>query len=186
MVFFTPVEFHLGEIGLVWQFYVDAPLLIRVLMPDGQRTFLSQLRQLYPEARSRSHPTIDVICRQLERYDQGKDIAFSVPEVGPQPWSNFYRRVWTETAKIPRGKVSTYGQVANKISNPRAARAVGTALAKNPFPLLIPCHRVIQSSGELGNYSAGGPTVKRHLLVREGVLFDCQGRVMVPKESINN
>lgn len=182
MVYYTLVKLHLGEVGLVWQLFFNEPLLIRVILPEDHLSALALLRQSYPDAKSRSHPMIDIICRQLEEYDQGMDINFSIPAVGPQPWSEFYRRVWTETSHIPRGKVSTYGQLASKISYPRAARAVGTALGGNPFPLLIPCHRVVLSSGELGNYSAGGPAVKRLLLEREGVAFDCRGRVMATKE----
>ena len=141
-------------------------------MPADRLSALTLVRQSYRSAKSGYHPLIECICRQLEDYDRGMDISFSLPEIASPPWSEFYQRVWTETSRIPRGKVSTYGQVAAKISHPRAARAVGTALGANPFPLLIPCHRVIRSSGELGNYSAGGPTVKQRLLEMEGVFFN--------------
>jgi methylated-DNA-[protein]-cysteine S-methyltransferase len=174
MVYYTLVKLHLGEVGLVWRLFSHSPLLIRVILPAGRLSTLTLLRQSYPEARSGSH--------QLEEYDQGMEINFSVPEAVPQSWSDFYRQVWTATSHIPRGKVSTYGQVASNISHPRAARAVGTALGANPFPLLIPCHRVILAGGELGNYSAGGPSVKQRLLAWEGVFFDSRGRVIKPKE----
>jgi methylated-DNA-[protein]-cysteine S-methyltransferase len=178
MIYFTLVKLQLGEVGLVWQPFLPSPQLVRVVMPVDRLSAFTLVQQSYPEAKSGSHPLIERVCRQLEEYDQGMDIEFSIPAAGSQHWSEFYGQVWTETSRIPRGKVSTYGQVANKISHPRAARAVGTALGANPFPLLIPCHRVILASGELGNYSAGGTTVKRLLLAREGVFFDRQGRVM--------
>lgn len=70
---------------------------------------------------------------------------------------------------IPTGQVRSYQWVAKEIGAERAARAVGTALARNPIPLLIPCHRVVRSDGSLGEYSGGGPSVKAKLLAFEGV-----------------
>jgi methylated-DNA-[protein]-cysteine S-methyltransferase len=74
----------------------------------------------------------------------------------------FQRAVLKAVAAIPPGQTLTYGQVARKIGKPKAARAVGAALAKNPFPLVIPCHRVVAAKG-LGGYSCG-PDLKRRLL----------------------
>jgi len=68
--------------------------------------------------------------------------------------------------------VISYGEIAKRLGRPCAARAVGTALAKNPLPLIVPCHRVIKSNGELGGFSAGDTTMKRWLLEKEGVVFD--------------
>jgi O-6-methylguanine DNA methyltransferase len=81
----------------------------------------------------------------------------------------FQRRVLEKIRDIPRGEVRPYSWVAREIGLPRAVRAVGTALRKNPLPLLIPCHRVIHSEGRLGAYSAGGTAVKERLLAFEGV-----------------
>jgi O-6-methylguanine DNA methyltransferase len=180
MIYYSLVKLALGEVGLVWQLFSRSPQLIRVLLPTDRLSALALVRQSYRSAKSGSHPLIDSICRQLEDYDRGGDIGFSLPTAASPPWSEFYQRVWQETSRIPRGKVSTYGQVAGKISHPRAARAVGTALGANPFPLLIPCHRVIRSSGELGNYSAGGPAVKQRLLAMEGVLFNKGKKLLTP------
>lgn len=80
----------------------------------------------------------------------------------------FYRKVWKECARIPEGKTRTYGWIAKKIGSPGAARAVGQALAKNPFAPTIPCHRVVRSDGSLGGYSGtGGIRAKRRILTRE-------------------
>jgi O-6-methylguanine DNA methyltransferase len=81
----------------------------------------------------------------------------------------FQQRVLTKVREIPRGEVRPYTWVAREIGSPGAVRAVGTALAKNPIPLLIPCHRVVHSEGSLGAYSAGGPALKERILVFEGV-----------------
>jgi O-6-methylguanine DNA methyltransferase len=81
----------------------------------------------------------------------------------------FQRQVLEKIRHIPRGEVRPYTWVAREIGFPRAVRAVGTALGKNPIPLLIPCHRVIRSEGALGAYSAGGSVVKERILTFEGV-----------------
>lgn len=83
--------------------------------------------------------------------------------------SAFQRKVLRAVSTIPSGEVRTYQSIAKQIGSPRAARAVGAALAANPFPLVIPCHRVICSDGSLGGYS-GGVKIKQRLLRREGRL----------------
>ena len=83
----------------------------------------------------------------------------------------FYRSVWKACAMIPKGSVRSYGWLARKIGRPQAARAVGQALAKNPFAPIVPCHRVVGADGRLTGFSApGGVAAKRRLLEREGAL----------------
>ena len=81
----------------------------------------------------------------------------------------FQRDVLETTLRIPRGEVRPYNWVALRIGRPQAVRAVGTALAHNPIPYLIPCHRVVRADGHIGNYGGGGPTQKRAILGWEGV-----------------
>lgn len=83
----------------------------------------------------------------------------------------FEREVLAELRRIPAGQVRSYGEIARAVGQPGAARAVGTACARNPVPLLIPCHRVVRSDGGLGGYSLfGGVNLKRRLLESEGAL----------------
>jgi O-6-methylguanine DNA methyltransferase len=77
--------------------------------------------------------------------------------------------VWRKALEIPRGEVRPYGWIAAEIGNPKAVRAVGTALAHNPVPLVVPCHRVVRSDGTIGRYSLGGPENKRRILAAEGL-----------------
>ena len=77
--------------------------------------------------------------------------------------------VWTKALEIPRGEVRPYGWIAAEIGRPKAVRAVGTALANNPVPLVVPCHRVVRSDGMIGQYSMGGPDAKRQVLAAEGL-----------------
>jgi O-6-methylguanine DNA methyltransferase len=87
--------------------------------------------------------------------------------------------VWISNAGfgIPRGKLSTYNLIARHVGKPSAARAVGRALATNPFPIIIPCHRAIRSDRTLGGYQ-GGLAMKRALLEMEGINLDGRGRVV--------
>ena len=89
----------------------------------------------------------------------------------------FERAVLLKALEIPRGEFRTYGWIAQEIGNPRAVRAVGTALARNPIPLFIPCHRVVRSDGTIGQYGMGGPEMKRRLLLWEGVPEERLGRI---------
>ncbi len=82
--------------------------------------------------------------------------------------SPFAQAVLAACRAIPRGQVRTYAELASAAGKPGAARAVGSAMRRNPVPLLIPCHRVVRGDGVIGNYSMGGPAVKERLLRQEG------------------
>jgi methylated-DNA-[protein]-cysteine S-methyltransferase len=82
---------------------------------------------------------------------------------------DFHRRVYEVARAIPVGDTSTYGVIATKLGDPTAARAVGQALGRNPFPIVIPCHRVLAANGKLGGFSGGGGNVtKLRMLAIEG------------------
>jgi len=114
-------------------------------------------------------PVAEAVARQAEReilaYFAGKRQAFAVPVdlAGVTP---FRRKVLEATRRIPYGRTTTYGNLAKQVGSPRAVRAVGGAMAANPVPILIPCHRVLAAGG-LGGYG-GGLALKRRLLALEG------------------
>jgi methylated-DNA-[protein]-cysteine S-methyltransferase len=86
--------------------------------------------------------------------------------------TDFQIKVWNAISKIPKGRVKTYKELARSIRKPKASRAVANACGKNPFPIKIPCHRVIRSDGRLGGYSGkGGIKTKRKLLRSEGIFI---------------
>ena len=85
--------------------------------------------------------------------------------------TKFQLKVWDFLKKIPKGTVKTYSEVAEAIGKPLAVRAVANAIGKNPYPIRIPCHRVIRSDGSLGGYSVtGGVKKKKNLLKKEGII----------------
>ena len=106
----------------------------------------------------------------------GKDGLLRYRRARPEPVPPFHRKVLRALTNIPRGKVSTYGALAGRTGAPGGARAAGQGCARNPFPLIFPCHRVIRSDGSLGGFG-GGLKLKRALLEMEGVRFDKNGQV---------
>lgn len=111
----------------------------------------------------------DAVLQAFEARLEGRRRTLAVDLAGRTP---FQQSVLHATAGIPRGQVRTYAWVAREIGHPAAVRAVGTALARNPAPLVIPCHRVVPSDLHLGRYSCGGPEEKRQALLAEGVDVD--------------
>ena len=110
----------------------------------------------------------DSICpdviEQLIAYFEGDLKDFDVPLA--MHGTEFQRRVWTELTRIPYGETTTYGELAERLGRPTAARAVGLANGKNPISIIVPCHRVIGSTGSLTGYGGGLPR-KRYLLAFE-------------------
>jgi methylated-DNA-[protein]-cysteine S-methyltransferase len=112
---------------------------------------------------------LDEVRRELDEYFAGSRRDFDLKLDWRLIRTGFYRSVLQQTKKLPYGVTASYGEIAARAGKPRAARAAGTALATNPIPLVIPCHRITRSGGAVGNYG-GGPAMKQSLLVAEGAL----------------
>jgi methylated-DNA-[protein]-cysteine S-methyltransferase len=113
---------------------------------------------------------LDEVRRELDEYFDGERRRFDL-KVDRALLGPFARKVLGRTARIPYGKVSTYSEVAAAAGSPRASRAAGNALARNPIPIVIPCHRVLRTGGGMGGY-AGGLDRKARLLALEGAIED--------------
>jgi methylated-DNA-[protein]-cysteine S-methyltransferase len=110
------------------------------------------------------------VLEQLSEYFAGKRQHFSL--VLAPKGTEFQQRVWHELRNIPYGQTTSYGEVAARIGNPKAGRAVGMANGKNPIPIIVPCHRVIGKDGSLTGFG-GGLEIKQHLLDLEKQSGDC-------------
>jgi methylated-DNA-[protein]-cysteine S-methyltransferase len=117
--------------------------------------------RLSEQVANEKHPVLVETERQLDEYFAGKRKAFSVPL--DMRGTRFQQDVWAALLAIPFGETRSYGQLAKQLGNPRASRAVGAANGKNPVSIIVPCHRVIGSSGKLTGF-AGGLGTKAHLL----------------------
>jgi len=112
---------------------------------------------------------LDGVRRQLDEYFAGRRRHFDIP-VDPSLADGFRRRVLAALRQVGYGETVSYGELARRVDNPGATRAVGTAMRTNPIPIVQPCHRVLPAGGALGNY-AGGVERKRALLQLEGALL---------------
>ena len=169
-----------GPIGIAWHEVGGTAKVRRILLSDGPLRVEDRLAAAYPGCLFASHPAIDGLTAQIARFLEGEAVALDLALVELDRCTAFQRRVLLAEYAIPRGWVSTYGGIAVHLGVPRAARAVGNALARNPFPLVIPCHRAIRAGGTLGGYQ-GGSGMKRALLEIEGVQFSGEGRVVAPR-----
>jgi len=116
-----------------------------------------------PEAgwRESAKSPVGEAIRQLREYFSGKRIEFDLP-LAPQG-TEFQRTVWQRLQEIPYGETISYGELAKRVGNPKASRAVGSANGQNPIPIVIPCHRVIAFNGTLGGFGGGLPTKEKLL-----------------------
>ncbi len=112
----------------------------------------------------RVEPPAGMTQKIADQLEGRRRLQFDLRQLTP-----FSQAVLRKTLQIRRGEVRPYGWIAREIGHPAAVRAVGTALANNPIPYFIPCHRVIRSDGVIGNYGGGGPQAKRDILTLEGV-----------------
>jgi methylated-DNA-[protein]-cysteine S-methyltransferase len=112
---------------------------------------------------------LDRVRRQLDEYFEGRRRTFACALDWRLAPAGFGRKVLEQTARIPYGAVSTYGEVARRAGSPRAARAAGNALHDNPIPIVVPCHRVVPAGGGIGQYG-GSEWRKEYLLRLEGWL----------------
>lgn len=149
---------------------IDSPLgPLLLIMENGQLTNVAMFQQkrvatVPPESISDAAP-FDAVIQQLDEYFLGNRRDFDIPFrlIG----TTFQVSVWKELLKIPFGTTTTYGEIARRIGNPKAVRAVGLANGRNPIPIIVPCHRVIGSSGSLTGFG-GGLANKSRLLDLEG------------------
>jgi methylated-DNA-[protein]-cysteine S-methyltransferase len=159
-----------GPVAVLWSPYGNEPEICRILLSSPEIPAGDAVKKIFPRSESLSCREIDDTMDQIESFLSGEDILFSLHGLCLDRCSSFQRSVLLADYAIPRGRVSTYQRLAKHLGNPKGARAVGTALAKNPFPLIIPCHRAIRSDGGLGGFQYG-LKMKRALLELEGIAF---------------
>lgn len=143
--------------------------LVAVEYAGREEQFRAYLAKLTHGSLQRSAEKIAAAKKQVRLYLLGELTSFKL-DVDLSTITPFQRRVLEETRRVPRGQVSTYAEIARRIGNPKAVRAVGQALRRNPIPIVVPCHRVIASNGSLGGYGGNlRDSRKVELLKLEGV-----------------
>jgi len=167
-----------GPIVVLWSPFHGQPRVDGVVLPQPALSASKRAARISPDAVTGTCAEIETVCADIAAALRGKQVRFALSIARFDLLPPFQQTVLRTDHAIPRGKVSTYGLVAAHLGKPRAARAVGGALANNPFPIIVPCHRVIRSDRTLGGYR-GGLAMKRALLEYEGITFDAAGRARV-------
>lgn len=161
----------LGSVVFVWYMIHNKPRIVHIILPSNDYTARDLAGLLYPSAVRKTCSVIETAVDDVKASIQGKPVRLSVNILLLESLPPFEQKVLRVVKNIPRGKVSSYKFVAEKAGRPGAARAVGNAMAKNPFPLIVPCHRVLNSNGNPGGFQCG-TAIKQCLLRNEGIEFN--------------
>jgi methylated-DNA-[protein]-cysteine S-methyltransferase len=174
--FYELVKTRFGEAAIAWSADRQGPRIAWIFLPAPGEKTRQDIRRRFPGAERRPCEAVLKLGKGLLDFTEGKPASFDPAALDLSRVPPYHRKVLRALTNIPRGKVSTYGAVAGRTGTPGGARAAGQGCAKNPFPLIFPCHRVIRSDGSLGGFG-GGLELKRALLEMEGVQFDSTGKV---------
>jgi len=165
MIYYTSFETVFGILGLIR----NKKGLLKIYLPN-EKLSINKLQQEYLTQRLiEDNSKFKNEHNQLNEYFNGYRTIFEL-DIDLKV-SHFYKKVLMEVSKVPYGITSTYSDIAKKLNNPKASRAVGSANARNHLPIVIPCHRIINKSGKLGGYRGGLP-MKEKLLKFESNNLD--------------
>jgi len=156
-LFWNQIASPVGDVFFVWR--KEGVLMVSFLEEDYEKKMSDFIKSDFTFIRASSH-----VGKQLKEYFRGERKKFDIDLV--INGSPYQKKVWEELLKVPYGKTVSYGELAKRIGNPKGSRSVGMAVHFNPIGIIIPCHRVIMSSGKIGGY-AGGVDKKRWLLLHE-------------------
>ena len=159
----------IGECGIAW----SQGGIVGVQLPEStaDRTRARLVRQFPGTVQGEPPAPVRDAIAGIVSLLEGDRVDLSSIAVDLTAVPAFHRRVYEVVRAIPAGDTLTYGEVADRVSEPRAAQAVGQALGRNPVPIIVACHRVLAASGKIGGFSAtGGALTKRRILAIEGAL----------------
>lgn len=175
-MYYQIINYGKEKIGLVWQLVKASPKVEHIFLPCRTGELSAKIESEYYEINIVARSIPNDVARHIIKMYAGEESSFSLSGLNLSKLTSFSAKVLRHACKIPRGKVMTYSRLAATLGSPHAARAVGTALANNPFPIIIPCHRVVRADGSLGGFG-GGLAMKKELLTKEGISLDRNRRV---------
>lgn len=165
---------------IVWKEFGSGLRIQRIFLSDPELKSENKLRESFKQIKFGSSSSINLLGEKIKNFFKGEKVSFDLELIDFNQCFEVQKRVLLAEYEIPRGFVSTYKRIANNIGIPNGARVVGNALARNPFPIIIPCHRAIKTNGDLGGFQ-GGTDMKRKLLELEGIAISEKGRVITNK-----
>jgi methylated-DNA-[protein]-cysteine S-methyltransferase len=148
-------------------FQTNPFLLKRIVLPRSRKSdLLKKIREDAPAKPAAAKEAL-IICKEIQAYFEGNTVKIRWEILDLGGLTPLQRSVLRATAQVPHGEVRSYGQIAAQVGRPRACRFVGTTLSRNPFPIFIPCHRIVRADGSLGGFGAGTDLKRRMLLLEE-------------------
>ncbi|MES0349746.1 MAG: methylated-DNA--[protein]-cysteine S-methyltransferase [Desulfobacteria bacterium] len=154
----------LGYAAILFQ---ERPFLVkRILLPRSHKSALTKEIQKIGPAKPGQRVAVLDMCRDMKAYFEGALIETPWKFLDLGGLTHLQRSVLGAVASVPHGQVRSYGEIAAQVGRPRACRFVGTTLAQNPFPIFIPCHRIVRADGSLGGFG-GGTELKKRMLSLE-------------------
>ncbi len=166
----------IGEIAIIWRkkpkFQIE-----EIVISNPDQTASEIVKDKYEREEelhlNKKSKQLNQVLNEINKYFQEKDYKFSLSYLNMDKLKPFQRKVLEVEFKTKKGTVNTYKDIAKEVGSPKAYRAVGTALAKNPFPIIIPCHRTVKADRTIGGFSgfAGGLESKKILLELDGLMI---------------
>ncbi len=167
---FALFETAIGTCGVAW----SEAGVVGIQLPEAREgATRGRMLRRYPGARQETPPSaVGRAIEDMTHLLRGERLDLSDVVLDMDGVPEFHRRVYDVARAIPPGATLSYGQIATRLGDPTAARAVGQALGQNPFPIVVPCHRVLAADGRMGGFSApGGVDTKVRMLAIEGALL---------------
>jgi len=163
--------------GIVYKNIGDKVKIVRIFVPQKNKSMWDIVEASFPDAVPEDDEAVEKLVARIQKYFKGYKVRFALDLLDLSVCSPFQLEVLAIIIKIPYGKVASYGWVAKQLGK-NCSRLVGTMLAQNPFPIIFPCHRVIKSNRDIGEYQAGRD-IKRRMLEMEGVKLDLTRKVAI-------
>jgi methylated-DNA-[protein]-cysteine S-methyltransferase len=163
------ISYTIFKTGIGWCSVVEHKKELKRIFIGYENRFqlLNHISRKFGNALNKTSSMRELI-EKIYLYCSGETVSFDGYKLDWSSLTPFQNKVLRAAMKIPYGTISTYGTLAKTIGHPRSSRAVGNALSKNPFPLIVPCHRIIRGDGKVGGFSAGGgKNLKEKLLGME-------------------
>ncbi|MFW9987347.1 MAG: methylated-DNA--[protein]-cysteine S-methyltransferase [Candidatus Odinarchaeota archaeon] len=179
-LFYTTYNSPFDTFTITWKEPDSILKIQRIFLSDPETNSETKARESFKHIKIGSNSSIKLLAEQIQYFLRGERVELKLDLLDFNRCLEIQKKVLLAEYKIPRGRVSTYKRIANHIGISKGARVVGNALARNPFPIVIPCHRAIKTNGELGGYQ-GGIEMKQKLLEMEGVKISEKGRVITNK-----
>ncbi|MFX1322625.1 MAG: methylated-DNA--[protein]-cysteine S-methyltransferase [Promethearchaeota archaeon] len=179
-LFYSTFSSPFDTFTIIWKETGASIQIQRIYLSDPDLKSEFKALESFKQIKIGSSSPIALLGEKIQKFLNGEIIEFSQELLDFNQCFEIQKKVLLVEYGIPRGWVSTYKRIANKVGKPNGARVVGNALARNPFPIIIPCHRAIKTNGDLGGYQ-GGITMKRKLLQLEGIQISERGKVITDK-----